>query len=70
VRIIGVVRVVRDGCRRCPHKGTLLDGLPGDEGVVICPAHGLSFDLVTGCVTSRRRRLPIVDKSNLRISQS
>jgi nitrite reductase (NADH) small subunit len=36
----------------CPHKGgPLADGL-ADEGVVVCPLHGHTFDMRTGCETS------------------
>lgn len=37
---------------RCPHRGgPLADGLVGD-GRVICPLHGFTFDLATGCASS------------------
>lgn len=40
-------------CGRCPHKGTLLNSMPMDEGKITCPAHGLKFDCLTGkCVTN------------------
>lgn len=32
----------------CPHRGFKLSGLPDRDGVVICPGHGLSFNLTTG----------------------
>lgn len=44
---------LRDGSLRaleaiCPHRGgPLADGLI-DEGVVVCPLHGFTYDLVTG----------------------
>lgn len=35
--------------QRCPHQGTCLTGLPqSDEGVVMCPGHGLRWNLKTG----------------------
>jgi hypothetical protein len=34
-------------CSRCPHKGTLLNSMPNEKGVVTCPAHGLRFDCNT-----------------------
>ena len=49
---IAVYRM-RDGSLRaidatCPHRGgPLADGLTDDE-VVVCPMHGLSYDLTTG----------------------
>ena len=49
---IAVYRM-RDGSLRavgavCPHKGgPLADGL-ADDDVVVCPLHGLSYDLQTG----------------------
>lgn len=44
---------LRDGSVRalgavCPHKGgPLADGL-ADNGVVVCPLHGYTYDLATG----------------------
>lgn len=44
---------LRDGSLRalnavCPHKGgPLADGLT-DAGVVVCPLHGYTYDLLTG----------------------
>lgn len=36
----------------CPHKGgPLADGL-ADDAVVVCPLHGHTFDLSTGCEAS------------------
>jgi nitrite reductase (NADH) small subunit len=33
----------------CPHKGgPLADGL-ADDDVVVCPLHGHTFDMTTGC---------------------
>lgn len=41
-------------CRTCPHRGMPLDGLPADEqGRVICPGHGLRWDLATGELAPR-----------------
>jgi len=37
------------GCLRCPHRGVSLSNLPRDrQGRVVCPAHGLRWDLKTG----------------------
>ena len=53
---IAVFRL-RDGALRavdavCPHKGgPLADGL-ADDVVVVCPLHGHTFDLSTGCEAS------------------
>ena len=53
---IAVFRL-RDGSLRaidavCPHRGgPLADGL-ADEGVVICPLHGHTFDMCSGAETS------------------
>ena len=43
----------------CPHRGFPLTGLPTDEnGVVVCPGHGLAWDTNTGrCV----RRFPCLE---------
>ena len=52
-RQIAVFRL-RDGALRaldavCPHRaGPLADGL-ADSRVVICPLHGYTYDLTTGC---------------------
>lgn len=52
-RQIAVFRL-RDGSMRaldavCPHRGgPLADGLV-DAHVVICPLHGFTYDLATGC---------------------
>ena len=48
------------GCRLkpdhpvCPHKGFPLEGLPEKDGVVICPGHGLAFDMNTGELVPRQ----------------
>jgi len=31
----------------CPHKGASLKGLPVDDGCVVCPLHGLRWNLQT-----------------------
>ncbi|OJZ70405.1 (2Fe-2S)-binding protein [Mycobacterium paraffinicum] len=55
-RQIAVFRL-RDGSLRaldavCPHRGgPLADGL-ADARVVICPLHGFTYDLATGCEVS------------------
>lgn len=35
-------------CKVCPHKGTRLDNVKPQCGVIICPAHGMEFDAYTG----------------------
>lgn len=37
----------------CPHRGILLEGLPVKDGLVICPGHGLQWDLRTGELVPR-----------------
>lgn len=32
----------------CPHRQVCLKGLPHDDGVLVCPAHGLRWDAKTG----------------------
>jgi nitrite reductase (NADH) small subunit len=55
---IAVFRL-RDGSLRalggvCPHKGgPLADGI-ADEHVVVCPLHGMTYDLRTGAETAGR----------------
>ncbi len=40
--------------RRCPHKNIPLNGLqPDSDGNVICPGHGLKWNLATGQLVSR-----------------
>jgi len=34
----------------CPHQGASLAGGKVEGGAVQCPAHGLRFDLATGCL--------------------
>lgn len=47
-------KIVNTACARCPHKGLPLNGLPEDEkGNVICPGHGLKWNLHTGQMVSR-----------------
>lgn len=52
-RQVAVFRL-RDGALRaldavCPHRGgPLADGLT-DSRVVVCPLHGFTYDLATGC---------------------
>jgi len=40
-------------CLRCPHRGLPLNGLPVKDGKVICPGHGLQFNIETGELVSR-----------------
>jgi hypothetical protein len=40
-------------CMRCPHRGIPLDGLPVKDGKVICPGHGLAWDVSTGELVPR-----------------
>ena len=44
---------IRPGCRRCPHRGIPLNGLPEVDGVTTCPAHGLAWNLATGGMVRR-----------------
>jgi len=37
----------------CPHRGFRLCGLPQTDGVVVCPGHGLAWNLNTGRMVSR-----------------
>ncbi len=45
--------VLKPDCRTCPHRGMPLDGVPVKDGVVICPGHGLAWDLNTGRMVRR-----------------
>jgi hypothetical protein len=40
-------------CGRCPHRGFNLKGLPVKDGKIICPGHGLQFDVNTGALVPR-----------------
>lgn len=46
-RIGDAVHVLDD---RCPHAGASLAGGALQDGVVRCPAHGLRFEVATGCL--------------------
>jgi nitrite reductase/ring-hydroxylating ferredoxin subunit len=37
----------------CPHRGVCLKGLPVNGGVVVCPAHGLAWNVETGELAGR-----------------
>jgi 3-phenylpropionate/trans-cinnamate dioxygenase ferredoxin subunit len=43
----GSYRAIADSC---PHQGASLAGGTVQDGAVQCPAHGLRFDLATGCL--------------------
>lgn len=40
-------------CMACPHKGLSLKNQPVRDGKVICPGHGLQFDVATGEMVPR-----------------
>ena len=49
-------RAVKD-CLRCPHRGVPLGNLPRDRhGRVVCPAHGLRWNLRTGRLSPMTKR--------------
>lgn len=35
-------------CNKCPHRGIALDTMPQQDGVVVCPGHGLAWNVATG----------------------
>lgn len=41
----------------CPHKGISLKSEPIKDGIVVCPGHGLAFDISTGECVSRRKEV-------------
>lgn len=45
--------VIKSNCATCPHKGFQLAGLPSNNGVVVCPGHGLAWDVATGRMVKR-----------------
>jgi 3-phenylpropionate/trans-cinnamate dioxygenase ferredoxin subunit len=58
--IDGAMHAIEDGC---PHAGASLFGAPLEGCVVKCPAHGLRFDLRTGCMVGgpglKLKKIPI-----------
>lgn len=40
----------------CPHRGAPLDTLEMKDGCVLCPLHGLRFNLTTGCLVRRTQK--------------
>ena len=42
-------------CGRCPHRGFSLKGLPVKDGKVICPGHGLQWEVETGKIVRRTK---------------
>lgn len=45
-------------CAVCPHRGLPLNGLPVRDGVVVCPGHGLAWDMTTGRMARRVSATP------------
>jgi hypothetical protein len=43
----------RTTCATCPHRGFKLDQLPQKNGVVVCPGHGLAWNMASGEMVSR-----------------
>lgn len=37
----------------CPHRGISLEGMPVKDGLVVCPGHGLQWNVVTGEMVPR-----------------
>jgi len=59
--IDGDLHAIEDGC---PHAGSSFFGAPLEGCVVKCPAHGLRFDLRTGCMVGgpvglKLKKIPI-----------
>jgi hypothetical protein len=44
---------IRAACTRCPHRGFSLAGLPVKDGKVVCPGHGLQWNVKTGALVPR-----------------
>jgi hypothetical protein len=40
----------------CPHRRICLKGLPVENDVVVCPGHGLAWNVKTGALVPRHRR--------------
>jgi hypothetical protein len=46
-------------CNRCPHRGTPLNGMQvSSKGIVVCPAHGLAFNVNTREMVVRSDKEP------------
>jgi hypothetical protein len=43
----------KSSCMRCPHRKMLLNGVPNDGETVVCPGHGLRWNLKTGGLVKR-----------------
>jgi hypothetical protein len=52
-KLQGAYAGVSAKCGRCPHRGFSLKGLPVKDGKVICPGHGLQFNVNTGELVPR-----------------
>mgnify|MGYP002784344289 CR=1 FL=1 len=39
----------------CPHRGISLKGCPHRGGVIVCPGHGLAWDVTTGRLVRREK---------------
>lgn len=56
-----------NGCARlkdghtCPHRGIDLRPFAGADGIVICPGHGLRWDLNTGLALPHHTAPPVLD---------
>lgn len=44
---------IKPDCRVCPHRGIPLNGLPERDHVVVCPGHGLAWNVDTGALVPR-----------------
>lgn len=44
---------IKPDCRVCPHRGVPLNGLPVRDGAVVCPGHGLKWNIATGGLVRR-----------------
>jgi len=43
----------KSDCRTCPHRGISLVGAPVNFGAVVCPGHGLAWNIETGELAPR-----------------
>ena len=44
----------------CPHRGVCLTGLPTTDGIVVCPAHGLAWNITTGELVCRHNKAQLL----------
>lgn len=44
---------VKMKCLTCPHRGFSLKGVPNKNGIIVCPGHGLAWEVESGRMIER-----------------